>query len=807
MRPTCIPLASSVWHSRVRLCSFRFFVITSLLLPFASVAQQARSSASKPGPTTKPVATQAADLQTRLAALEKAKQSGEPSAVAVAARRVAALSLRRIAELRLLDTASSDTANILTRSLDLEDVPDAHIDLASAYILGGKPDEGLSEATNSVVADPHNARGWRVQGQAWLLKKNYERAAESLKRSGELQADAYTEYLLGYALLESGQLEKAQSEFGRAFAHKSINLGALHALLFDAYLNSNYLDDAAGELKQALALNPKLTRAHYRSALLESARTDWAISPSIRTQLLKEVELNPRDFFGNYALGLVEFFNQNYVQAKAFLEQARSARPDWPDAWLYLGISAYSQGDEKNAEENLRKAIALTVSDSRGDYQIRRAYYTLGRLFTQQGRNQDATEALRHFREIQSKLLLDTQRIPAKMGGGMAQMSQSAAAFSALAMLQFETSFRLPALEDSTPDFALAIGNSALTAKQQESIKTKEIELRKTVSGALNDLGAVEARQEQFAAALGHFHEAEKSNAQTPGLMRNLGMAAARLLDYPEAARALRPVVAANSADTVARSLLGLALFAIEHYAEAASVFSPLGDSVLDRPQLAYAWASSLVKINQYPQASALLDKLSQHQLQPETLILIAQTWSQMGNYPKTVEICQRALDENSKLPRAHYIAGLALIHQDRPAEAAKEFRSELQLDSDNIDAQFHLAFVLLQLSQNEEAGHWLRSVLAHNPEHPEANYELGKQLMSEGKSSDAIPYLEAAARLKPQFEPGHYQLQSAYRASGRKEDADREAKIYRELKAKSRNISLPPPRQQSGEPSHPDKP
>jgi tetratricopeptide (TPR) repeat protein len=806
VRPTCIPLASSVWRSRIRLCSCSF-VIAGLFLPLASATQQANSSASERRTAKKPVAAQAGDLQTRLAALEAAKQSGEASAVTAAARRVAALSLRRIAELSLLDTAISDAANILSRSIDLEDVPATHTDLASAYILGGKPDDALSHATNSVVADPHNARGWRVQGQAWLLKKNYEGAAESLKRSGELQADAYTEYLLGYALLESQQLEKAQSAFRRAFAHKSTNLSALHALVSDAYLGSNYLDDAALELKQALALNPKLPHGHCRSALLESARTDWAISPSIRTGLLKEVELNPRDFFGNYALGLVKFFDQDYVQAKASLERARSARPDWPDAWLYLGLSAYSQGDEKDAEENLRKAIALTVSDSRGNYQIRRAYYTLGRLFTQQGRNEEATEALRHFREIQSKLLLDAQRMPGKMGGGMAQMSQSAAAFSAIVMLQSEASFSLPAPEDSAPDLGLAIDHSALTAKQQESIKTKESELRKILSGALNDLGAVEARQERFAPALGYFHEAEKWNAQTPGLMRNMGMAAARLSDYPEAARALRSVVAANSADTVARSLLGLALFAIDHYTEAASVFSALDDSVLDRPELAYAWASSLVKINQYPQASALLTKLSQRPLQAETLILIAQTWSQMGNYPKTVEICQRALDENSKLPRAHYIAGLALIHQDRPAEAAKEFRSELQLDSDNIEAQFHLAFVLLQLSQNEEATHWLRSVLARNPEHPEANYELGKQLMSEGKLDDAIPYLEAAARLKPQFEPGHYQLQSAYRASGRKEDADREAKIYRELKAKSRNITLPPPRQQSGEPSHPDKP
>jgi tetratricopeptide (TPR) repeat protein len=289
--------------------------------------------------------------------------------------------------------------------------------------------------------------------------------------------------------------------------------------------------------------------------------------------------------------------------------------------------------------------------------------------------------------------------------------------------------------------------------------------------------------------------------------MRNIGMAAARLSDYREIVRALRPVVASNPADTVARSMLALALFSTDSYREAAEMFAPLGDAVLSRPELAYAWASSLVKINRFPEASAILHKLNEGPVPPETLILIAQTWSQMGNYPQTVEMCQKAVSANPKLFKAHYIAGLALIHQDRPAEAAQEFRAELQLDPENAEAQFHLAFVLLQLSQNEEATQWLRSVLTHNPEHPEANYELGKQFMSEGRSAEAIPYLEAAARLKPQFEPVHYQLQSAYRAAGRKEEADHEARVYRELKAKSRNITLPPPRQQSSDTTSPNKP
>jgi tetratricopeptide (TPR) repeat protein len=315
------------------------------------------------------------------------------------------------------------------------------------------------------------------------------------------------------------------------------------------------------------------------------------------------------------------------------------------------------------------------------------------------------------------------------------------------------------------------------------------------LASTLNDLGTAEAQQQQYSLALAHFHEAATWSADVPGLLRNTGIAAARAQNYPESVRALRPVVAENPHDNVARSMLGTALFATHSYAEAVPVFTPLGDSVLQLHELAYSWAASLVHINKYSEATALLNKLEQQPLSTDTLILVAQLWSQMGNYEHTVEVCRHALELDPKLPRAHYFVGLALIRLNRSAEATQELRDELQLDPDKTDVQFHLAFSLLQQSKNEPAVELLKTVVARNPDHAEANYELGKELLIEGKSNESLSYLEAAVRLKPQFEPAHYQLQSAYRAVGRKDDADREAKIYRALKVKSRNIILPPPR------------
>ena len=326
------------------------------------------------------------------------------------------------------------------------------------------------------------------------------------------------------------------------------------------------------------------------------------------------------------------------------------------------------------------------------------------------------------------------------------------------------------------------------------SERVEESELSKILASALNDLGTAEARQEKFDLALAHFHEAEQWHADTPGLMRNIGMAAVRLSNYPEAVRALRPVLAGDPHDQVVRSLLGTALYSTHNFAEAARVFTPLGDSALQEPELAYAWADSLIKTTQFLQATALLDKLEKRPLPAETVVLIAQAWSQMGNYPRSVASCHKALQLDPKLAQAHFIAGMALIRSDHPADAVSEFRSELQLDPDNNDAQYDLAFALLQLSHNDEAVALLRSVLAHDPDHAQANYELGRELMEEGKKEEAIRYLQAAARLNPNLDAVHYQLQSAYRAVGRKQEADRELKVYRDMKAKNRNVNVSSP-------------
>jgi tetratricopeptide (TPR) repeat protein len=345
---------------------------------------------------------------------------------------------------------------------------------------------------------------------------------------------------------------------------------------------------------------------------------------------------------------------------------------------------------------------------------------------------------------------------------------------------------------------SLSVVKSAhLTPAQLQRGKMQEKRLRQILGTSYNDLGAAEARRQKYLQALIHFHEAERWSASAPGLMRNIGLAAAKVGDNVEAARALKIVVKHDPKDRVAQAILAISLFATERYADAAQVFSTLGDAALADPNMAYAWAFSLAHTNQPKQASAILEKLTSQQVPPEMLVSIGEVYNHLGDYEHALACFRKAIQQDPSVKKAHDDAGSALIRLDRPAEAIPELQAELKLNPDEPDTQYRLAYALLQTGQANQAIDVLRALIAAHPNHARGRYDLGKELLDTGKTEEAIQNLEAAAQLDPERAYIHYQLQSAYRKAARTSDADRELQLYRQIKERDRGRT--PPQTEAG--------
>jgi tetratricopeptide (TPR) repeat protein len=763
----------------------------SCAVPGAPIWSQATNKQSK---SQRGETSPSQELQRRLQSQREAIQSGNPDTIENACRALVAFALRGIAQIRSLEAAWPQAIELYRQSLALEDDPATRLELAAAYISTEKPDEGLAEIDRVLAADPQNAQAWHVKAKLLMAKEDYSGAATAVTRSLELHRDVDAQLLLALARLNLKEKAKAEAVFQQMLQDYG-DRAIWHFVFGGVYRESDYINDAIREFKKAIALDPNVPHVHYFLGLTLLEQNNLGPTPESVKEYEEEVRQFPDDFFGNYGLGGLQFGANQFEQSNKHLMAAAKADPTNPDPWLYLGLNAYKQQDNATAETYLRKAILLTGDDtSRNNYHIRRGYIALARILAGEGKKEEAQPFFDKAKELSDLALHSSAEV---IASDMASNQDSA---PAVITSKPAPKPQLPSIGDSKVDFTADIGASQLeharlTAAQLAEAEKRVKSLRAVLGSSYNDWGASEAKRGQYGMALTHFHDAEKWDDSTSGLMRNIGLAALKLGDNNEAARAFQVAVEKNPADESARAMLAISLYSSHQYGEAARAFSSVGDGVYRDPRMAYAWAFSLARINDPQKTIAVLNQLSAQPLPKEMWVAVGDLYTQVDDQEDALRCFRKAIELDATMERVHYFAGVALIRLGRPSEAIPEFEAELKLIPGEPDTQYNLAYALLETSQKDQALALLRRLLAAHPDHAQAQYQLGKELLASGNKDEAIPHLEAAARLDPEQDYIHYQLQAAYRKAGRTADADKEMAVYREIKDRKRETANPQPK------------
>jgi tetratricopeptide (TPR) repeat protein len=566
-----------------------------------------------------------AELQSRIRAATEAQKSDDVAAAATANHRLIAFALAQLAELKLSQGDAAGSADLYRQSIELEDIADSHYGRAVALMAAGQNDDALRETEVVVERDAKSPAGWSLQGKLWLAKKEYQHAADSLTRSLSLQEDWGTTFDAGTALLKLNQTAKAAALF-QQLEKGGMNPVRLHVVAGRVYEAAGLYDDAEKEYRRAIALDPKSSHGHYSLGLMYLTRNTWEPSPEARREIESEVRENPSDYHGNFMLGYLLSVEKDYEASDRHLQIAAKAQPDVPDAYLYLGLNAYGRGDNERAQQMLRKAIELTGTDeSRNFYQIRRAYFALGRSLILTGHKEDGTQYAEKAKATEAKLLDSNRR-------------------------------KVLDTASDSPDKLKSVipEQSHLTPEQKAQLAAVEQQLREIIGNAYNNWGISDARTQDYVPALTHFRAAEQWYAQATGLMRNLGMSAFLAGDDTESARALKMAVVQDASDQQAQSVLAMSLFSLKDYAEAAKAFEQSGDVARTDPRLSYQWAYSLAQIHSSKRAAQILDALTAQSLPPEMLVQIGQLYASMGNHEQAEACFRKARQENpaSELPR-----------------------------------------------------------------------------------------------------------------------------------------------------------
>ena len=170
------------------------------------------------------------------------------------------------------------------------------------------------------------------------------------------------------------------------------------------------------------------------------------------------------------------------------------------------------------------------------------------------------------------------------------------------------------------------------------------------------------------------------------------------------------------------------------------------------------------------------------HQLNAEVL--------EMQEKPnEAAEEYRKVLALNPRAPGIHYRVGRLLLAGPRGPttldDARREFGEELTIDPNNAAAEYELGEMARQARQWDQAiEHFTRAVRLE-PEFTEALIGLGKSLVSAGRAREAVAPLENAVKLDPQNPNAHYQLSFAYRRLGREPEAQKELAAYKETHEK----------------------
>jgi len=245
-----------------------------------------------------------------------------------------------------------------------------------------------------------------------------DRLLAALREAGTAEDDAYTAASLGLSLLEAREWALASLQFERALACDP-DCPDAHAYLGYALDHLGYSDEAEPHLRQAVALAPDSAAAHTFLGLYYGRLGDVA---SARAEYEMAYDLDPNNPAICIEIGQTWAAEGRYTEAEIWLREAVSLQSDDPALWKVLarfyldhniaatgrgveaatrlvqlvpddagahdlrGWAALQVGDYEQAEESLRRAVAL-------DPTLAATHYHLGLLWSARGLHQEAREA------------------------------------------------------------------------------------------------------------------------------------------------------------------------------------------------------------------------------------------------------------------------------------------------------------------------------------------------------------------------------------------------------------------------------
>jgi tetratricopeptide (TPR) repeat protein len=636
---------------------------------------------------------------------------------------------------------------------------DAAVDLGIAYFRNGDYEKAKECVHDVLKADPSNFRGRNLLGKIHFMQGDFQAAVDALQAALSVNPDFDVTYSLALANLQLKRLPQATVLFDEMRANVR-NSPELHVLLGQAYRQTGYLDLAAQEFKNAIALDSHFSHAHaYLGMTYVTLGGEHYYDLAVEEFRL-ELANSPHDYSSHYYLGVIEFERHKFSAAETSLQAARRLRQEDPAPLLLLGRLYNEQKKWPEAIAVLRQSVTLATSAGMSKSQIALAHELLGNAYAGAGQSAEGLAEL-----------AAAQRMRGADAGESAKTSQPLASAGA---------------GESTQELRAMLLESGRKPAPPDSSEARYIAaVSKLLGNAYHNLGVIDARSSKYPAAAEEFKQAAQWDNSILQLDQNWALAAFRAQSYGDAIVPLERLLRRSPGDQNVRQMLALSYYMTNNFKLSAATFRPIVNSLPDNPGLLLSAGIAFVKTGDTAAGERLFSRaFASGSATPEVRLMLGQAYADQSEHEQALTEFRRALEMNPKLPEAHYFSGMVLFKRGEIDKAAQEFQSELDLNPQHAPSMYQLAYVRLQQHQTPEATRLLRDVIKQQPDYADAHYQLGKALLEDGDVSAATRELEVSVQLHP-TDYAYFQLSRAYGRAGRSQDAAAAERNFEKLKPK----------------------
>ena len=438
------------------------------------------------------------------------------------------------------------------------------------------------------------------------------------------------------------------------------------------------------------------------------------------------------------------------AEEKAFVEAGKASPENRAYALRIRARALAASGKLPGAFAAMDEAMRIAPRDA--DVRV-----DVGRL------KLDAGDVLGAIQASEQAIKLDGDNLDALLLRGEMVRSQ----FGLVAALPwFEAALkRDPNDHDALIEYAATLGDAGRTLDSLAATR-HALAIRPGSAQALYLQAVIAARAGNGDLARGLIERAGGGLAQIPAALLLGGALDIEAADYEQAMEKLKPLVANQPMNIVARKLLAIALLRTDSARNAIDLLRPvIARSDADSYSLTLA-ARGFERIGDRATAAQLLDRAAWPELgnanafsaddstgvlaaaaaqrpgDPAALVPLIRALIAQGDKAGALARAQDVATRNPGVPAAHLLVGDALMLMNRPADAVAAYRRAADLRFDE-PAMLRLIEALDRADQRADAARVLALFLSQNPVNAAALRLSGRWQLAAGDHETAIDTLE----------------------------------------------------------------